>query len=309
MIIASIAILPLCFAPPQNAVSELEAAADAIADQSPAESIARLEAALTEAQRQPRELLTDPSATETLARARLALVWAQLANDDLAAATATMDTAIRSAGATPLPLSGLGPAVSDLHDQRRALLEAAGHATIAVDCDGCEVLIDEGRADNPSAPLLLGSHRVWLLDPSGELEPRFADVVLDADGAIVSLDYRPTVTLPPKPKPPPPVAPDKPVVPRWAKIVGMSVGAGLLVTGGVLLSREGKCQGGGAPSPDNTDTCPEIWSMAAPSYALLGIGSGLLLGGGVWLTIDELRASKRKASAQASVMIGWTMRF
>lgn len=331
MSIPSILSMILAGLPPpshEQSQAELEAAADAIIDQSPADAIAQLHVALTNAEEYPHELLADPSAPKKFARARLALAWAYLADGNVTAATATMDLAIRSAGAEPLPLAGLGPDVRKLHDQRRAALESAGRATISVDCDGCEVLIDEAKSNNPSEPLLLGSHRVWLFDPSNTLEQRFEVIALDTADATVTIEYRPTPVPAPVPVPNPdheidPVEPaavspivmeptpsDQPArpkvnTPRWAKIVGMSVGASLLVTGGVLLAIDGKCQGGGEPSPDNVDTCGKIWNHAASSYALLGVGGGLLLGASVWLGVDEARAGQRRASA----MVGWTMRF
>lgn len=284
----------------EQAQRDLEVAADSIADQSPSESITQLEAAIDEAMQHPRELLADRSAAENLARARLALAWAELATGDAAAATTTMDLAIRSAGTTALPLDGFGPDIRDLHDERRAVLDAEGHATIAVDCNGCEVLIDEAKSGNPSGALLLGTHRVWLFDPSGELEPRFDEVVLDAADEVRTLEYQSR----------PDDAIDEPArakrrAPRWAKIVGMTVGAGLLVTGGVLLAIDGKCQGGGTPTPDNVDTCSKVWNHAMPSYALLGVGGGLFVGATVWLAVDEARGGPRRTS----MMVGWTMRF
>jgi hypothetical protein len=284
---------------------DLEAAADAIADQSPAESIAQLEAALAEAMLHSRELLADPSAADTFARARLALAWAHLANGDIVAATATIDIAIRSAGPKPLPLAGLGPDIRKLHDERRAELQAAGHGTIVINCNGCTVLIDESKCDNPSDPLLLGSHRVWLFDPSGQLEPRFQEVTLDVAGGTRTLDYRPAPQREAQAEPVDRPAPAARTIPRWVKIVSMGVGAGLLVTGGVLLATDGKCQGGGSPRADNVDTCDRVWNHAVPSFALLGIGGGLFVGASVWLTVDEVRAGPRRTS----MMIGWTMRF
>src|SRR5262245_29728875 len=217
--------------------AELEAAADAIAEQAPVDAIAQLDAALSEAERYPRELLADPSAANRFARARLALAWAHLADGNVEAATATMDLAIRSSGAEPLPLAGLGPEIRKLHDQRRAALESAGHATITIDCDGCEVLIDEAKSSNPSEPLLLGTHRIWLFDPSDTLEPRFEEITLDtADGTVI-LEYRAAIVLAPNPEQEPelvestttspiamePTPSDEPArrtakTPRWAKI-------------------------------------------------------------------------------------------
>lgn len=318
MSLASIVLLTLFAGPPpasyEQSQRDLEAATASFADQSPAESIASLEAALASAIQHPRELLANPSAVETLARARLALAWSQLAQGDTAAATATMDLAIRSAGPNPLPLAGLGPDIRKLHNERRAALESAGQATIAIDCDACEVLIDEAKSDNPSRPLLLGTHRVWLLDPHDQLDPSFREVTLDTAAGTLTLDYRPAAVVPDETVSDDPIpqpeqkdkGKDKPKVPRWVKIVGMAVGAGLLVTGGVLLSLDGKCQNGSAATPDNLGTCGKVWTSAAPSYALLGVGGGLLVGTTVWLAVDEARAGQAR---RASAMVGWTMRF
>jgi hypothetical protein len=299
---------------------DLVAATEAIADREPAESIASLEASLAEATQHPHELLADPNAAEVLARARLALAWSQLANGETESAAATMDLAIRSAGSKPLPLGGLGPAIRQLHDDRRTVLEAAGHATITVDCDACEVLIDEAKSDNPSDPLLIGTHRVWLLDPHDRLEPRFQEVSLDTAEGTVALDYRPAA----EPDAGPALDDDAGVAPvdatrrrdtaptgqaktpRWVKIVGMVAGAGLLATGGVLLAIDGKCRDGSTPTAENVDTCGKVWDHTAGSYALLGIGGGLLVGATVWLTVDEVRAGQPR---RASALVGWTMRF
>lgn len=299
---------------------DLEASTEAIADRTPAESIASLEAALATATQHPHELLADPHAAEMLARARLALAWSQLAQGDNEAAAVTMDLAIRSAGSTPLPLSGLGPAIRKLHDERRTALEAAGQASIAVNCDACDVLINEAKADNPSGPLLLGTYRVWLLDSQQQLEPRFQEVVLDTAEGTVTLDYHPATAPDDHPVIDDNAGVDpvnatrrrdtatmsQPKTPRWVKIVGMTVGAGLLVTGGVLLSLDGKCQDGSVPTADNVATCGKVWHHTTGSYALLGVGGGLLVGATVWLTVDEVRAAPPR---RVSVLVGWTMRF
>jgi hypothetical protein len=308
----------------QQSQAALEAATAELVELPPQEVIAKLTAALAQAQAHPRELIGDPSSANRLARARLALAWAQLATGDEAAASATMDQAIFGAGTSSLPLSGLGPEIRKLHDERRAALETGGHGTISVDCDGCEVSVDL-RSFNSSAPLLLGTHRVWLFDPHGELEQRLVEVVLSTADEVVQLEYRatpepevqpggrsplqPRASSPLQPVAPSSLEPAPADVhdhkPRWPKIVGMSVGAGLLVAGGVLLALDGKCRGGGVPTADNVDTCGEVFQGAIPSYALLGVGGGLLLGASVWLTVDETRAKQRQVSAG----VGWSLRF
>lgn len=296
----------------EEARSSLDTATVEFIDRTPEQAVTELRAALDAIAQHPRELLADPDAPQKLARGRLTLAWALLAAGDPTSATDVMDLAIRSAGTMELPLSGLGPNIRKLHDERRAVLEAGGHARISVDCDGCEIAIDETKATNPSAALLLGTHRVWLFDPEGELEPRFEEVTLDTAEQVVQLEYRAVVAAEPiEPTPeltPAPV--DTPTKPtrehaRWPKLVGMGVGAGLLIAGGILLSFDRKCHGGGKPTADNIDTCPDVWRSLTPSAALLGVGGGVLLGASIWLGVDEARAKQPRVSA----MLGWTLRF
>jgi hypothetical protein len=289
---------------------DLELAAASIANLPPAESIEKLQAALAETLRHPEQLHEDPGVADRLATARMALVWAYLTDGNLELATSTMDLALRSAGGRPLPLSGLGPNVRKLHDERKLALEAAGTATILVDCDGCEVLIDEAQSELTSAPLLLGMHRVWVFDGAGLAEPMFEGVALDEVGITVTVTYRPTPVeveaLPAEPPRPTPPQKKQPKVPRWVKITGMGVGAGLLIVGGVLMGLDGKCKNGSVATADNRDSCSHVWTNAGPGYSLIAIGGGVLLGMGVWLGIDETRAGRIR---QASAMVGWTVRF
>ncbi|KIG19525.1 hypothetical protein DB30_00034 [Enhygromyxa salina] len=316
MLISPILAVTLATSPPpvtyEQSQANLESAADSIADLTPAQAVSTLEQALAEAEAHPRELLDDPAAFDKIQRARMALVWAYLANEQPEAATALIDLAIRSTDAQELPLSGLGPSPSKLHDERRALLEAQGHATIIVDCDACEILIDEARASNPSAPLLLGRHRVWLFDPLERLDPRYEDVELERADEPVELEY----LLPSEAPPNSTVAAQRSVerakpaqskLPRWVKIVGIGVGAGLTVAGGILMALDGNCRDGSTPTPDNvgSSSCAKVWTNAAPGYALLGVGGGLFVGASVWLTVSEVRGRQRETTA----MLAWTLRF
>jgi hypothetical protein len=291
----------------EQSLADLDAAAQSIVEITPEEAIARLEGSLAKVEQYPRDLLRDSSAADKLARARVALVWAYLAKGDATTATTMMDEAIRSAAGRPLPLSGLGPDIRKLHDQRLGELEQAGTAIIEVDCDMCEVLIDDARSATPSTPVLLGHHRVWIFDLEDELEPMFSEVTLETPGQTMTLVFRAA-----KPEPGPIVElPSEPVfrpkVPRWAKILGMAVGAGLAVSGGVLLSLDGKCENGDAATPNNfMTTCRKVWNNEAIGYTFVGVGAGLFAGATIWLTVDETRANK---SRSVNAMVSWTLRF
>ena len=233
----------LVFEPPvaaaatyEQSCARLESATTAMADVEPDEAIAALEAALAEIAEHPSELLRDASTSEAIRRARVCLAWLHLARGDRQAAAAAMDEALRSAGGSPLPLSGLGPEVSKLHDERIAALESAGTATIRVDCEACDVLVDELVAATTSEHFL-GTHRVWLFDSLGTLKPRYEVVDLDTADAVATVVYRaaPQVTEPIALPPPPP---ERGLNPRTAKIVGgiaTGLGGGLVVGGAVLF--------------------------------------------------------------------------
>jgi hypothetical protein len=329
----------LASAPPatyEASLSDLGLATQSIVEVAPSEAIAKLQAAIVAVRAHPHELFRDSMAADKLARAQLALVWAYLAEGNSEAANVTMDEIIRDAAGRKLPFAGLGPDVRKLHDERRMQLEAQGTATIEVDCDGCGVLIGDAKAENPSGMLFLGVYRVWVVDPLGELEPKFMEISLESSGQNVSIVYRPellvetenvprpefgthssetpvtepTTTNPKAQRSEPATEPNatRLKIPRWAKFLGMGLGASVAVAGGVLLALDGKCQGGGAANPDNVaqPNCRQVWTNAAPGYALIGIGGGLFVGAGVWLAIDERRAWQPPSTSATLV---WTMRF
>jgi hypothetical protein len=289
----------LTLAPPET--TDLDAATQSILEVSAPEAIARLEQSLAAVTRDPQSLLGDPTAADRIDRARLALVWAYLADGRKDAATKAMDEAIRSAMNRPLPLSGLGPEVRQLHEDRRHQLERAKPGTIAVDCENCQLLVNETRSANPSSPLLLGSYRVWTFDPDGNIDPMYSEVTLEAPGQTVTLVFREPEKIEERQS-------DslRPKVPRWAKILGMVAGAGMVVGGGLLLSRDGKCKNGDTPTSENVTACQDIWTSKPGGIALMGIGAGVFMGATVWLTVDEVRVNR---SRHAAAMVAWTIRF
>ncbi|MFV8751445.1 hypothetical protein ACNOYE_12950 [Nannocystaceae bacterium ST9] len=323
----------LVFGPPQSNTyeqsrSELDAASRSITESEPADAIAALEPALQAMQMHPRELQSDPEAVAELTRARLALVWAHLAVGDDEAAANLMDEAIRGSANREMNLRGFGPALRQLHDRRRQALADLGTATIEVDCDGCEVLVDEARSLNPTNPLLLGRYRVWMIDPRGELEPVHAEVDLDQAGESVTLVFRaaserPALTLdveptwttgPPefaavthRPRETPGRERERKLAPRWAKLVSMGLGMGAMAAGSVLLALDGRCKKTLAiATRDNDTTCPLVLSSKAPGLALLGVGAGVFMGASVWLTVDEVHANQKR---YVNAMVAWTLRF
>ncbi len=210
----------------EQSLADLDAAAQSIAEVSPAEAIAEIEQSLAAVAQHPAEILRDSTAADKIARARLSLVWAYIAEGNTEAATRVLDEAIRSSDGRDFPLAGLGPDVRKFSEVRRTQLQAAGTATIEIDCEACQVLVGETVVENPTSPLLLGAHRVWVFDPSGTLQPELFEVVLVTPGETVTLVFRP----------PPPIAEietetERQPPPRWPK--QRPLGYGGLATAGV----------------------------------------------------------------------------
>ncbi|MCA9684294.1 MAG: hypothetical protein KC457_19010 [Myxococcales bacterium] len=255
--------------------ADLKSATAAMADRDPEESIAALEAALAEVGEHPRELLHDAQASEAIRKARVALAWLQLARGDMQAAADAMDEALRGSGGSPLPLIGLGPELSALHDERLAALKEVGVATISITCEACDVLIDEVKVPL-SGEYFLGVHRVWIFDSLGEIPPYYEEFDLDTPDQVLPLEYKQieqvveTTELPPPPPPPPPSP--------AAKIGGAvttGLGGRLLVGGAVLFAMNGSekatCPAGAVSCERNTIVGGSMLSALGVAFVVTGV--------------------------------------
>jgi hypothetical protein len=298
----------LAFAPPENDYartrSQLDATIEGIGQVSTENSIAALEQVMTALTEHPAELSTDLETLEKLDHARMSLVWLHLAQGDAEAATLAMDAAIRATRGYLRSTSNFGPMVRELHDERRAALDEQGTAIIEVDCRiPCQVIVDERRSANPTEPLHLGNHRVWVSARDGSVAWQLFEVDLQTAAETEVLVYSTKVELrevegvfaeaavDDRPK-------AKRLLPRWAEILGVSLGAGLFVGGAVLLALDGKCIGG--------SECSVRWENTARGAAILSVGGGLLLVSGALLSVDEVRVRGIKTR---QVMLTWTLRF
>jgi hypothetical protein len=81
-------------------------------------------------------------------------------------------------------------------------------------------------------------------------------------------------------------------VPRWASITGVSVGAGMVIAGAVLLGIDGKCPGGYDPVTE-VDQCPSVYNTNVGGGVLVGVGAVVMVGMGTVLTITEIQRSKQ----------------
>lgn len=299
-----------------RAVENLGVAIDAVGEVDSKAASAALKLAIAAVLSHPVALRGDPSTLEQITRARLHLVWCYLDLDDQVAANAAMDSAIRSMAGTALPMNepGLGTVLRPVYDERLRALQAAGTATIDVDCKvRCEVLVEGHRSPNPTNPLFLGDYQIWILARDGSVAPQRYAVSLEQPGQVVSLVFEegaegegstdgPAITAPSASGRDEPRQRDsKRMLPRWAEALTMVAGVGVLAAGAALTAIDGKCTGGG-----DIYTCLRVWENQPQGYALIGLGAALVITSGVMLTIDEVRVGNEK---HRQAMLTWTFRF
>lgn len=316
-LLGSLVASVLTFAPAQPAddssyaaaLAEVEAA-NVDVNRDPKGEYPALEAAVERLTGFAPQLAGDEAGRELLALALLNLARARLLDGDEAGAAAKMDEAIRFARGRELPIDRFGPTLAEFHEGRRNALKAGGRGEIQVDCaTDCVVLIDGQSSGASSGPLYLGSYRVYVEDSEGKLGAERHEINLDQSGEVVTIAY-PRVAAEPAERRPLPVVRDSTsapgrILPRWAEISVMVVGASALAAGGVLLGFDGRCPGGLDPVADAAD-CPEVYESSTSGFVALGLGAALLATGTVVLTIDEVRGARQRGTR---AMLSWQMRF
>jgi hypothetical protein len=259
------------------------------------------------------QIAADPMGREALDQSLLNLARALLMTGAKDRAAEVMDAVLLTAHDRKLPVKRFGPTLIDFHDERRKALDEAGTAAILVNCRvSCRVVIDEQTSTSSSGPLYLGIHRVWVEAADGSSPPERHSIELGKPG-VTEVVYYPAesddeceivapavVVETPVAKPAP-----KRVLPRWAEIGVMVIGAGAVAAGGVLMGLDGKCPGGGDPMADAAQ-CPELYEGTLSGLVAIGVGSALMVTGGVMLTVDEVRLGDQTGR---QAMVTWRMRF
>ncbi|WP_146156197.1 tetratricopeptide repeat protein [Enhygromyxa salina] len=303
-------------------MTQLLAARDRAASDDHDLAIARLERALREISRFPELLAEDAGLQTVVSDAQMRLAWLYLATGDRGRATTVMDEALLTTRGQLSEPRGFGPALPKLYARRLERLELGGRGTIEVSCSvPCRVLVDERAATNPTAPLYLGVHRVWISAIDGSVEPVLEEIDLDVDGARLSYGSAlvepattavsegpdaqersepigPTTAARPQPREPSraPTSDDQPreETPRppwvspWASGFGLAAGVALASVGGILLAS------------------PRTHSNLPAAIPLLTIGGAAMVGFGAVLGVDLVRIHKQKGR---QAMVTWTLRF
>ncbi len=282
--------------------------AQQLANEDPAVGAPKLSAVLEGMHDFPTELAADPAAQAARLEGLLILARARLNLGDEAAASAALDEALRCAHGEALDAGRLGPSLGALETQRREALGAP--APVRVSCSvPCRIYVDERESD-PHTQLPTGTYRVFIEAKEADgPAPLDTEIHVEAGAPPVELSFGPA---PASEGPELPATGDDParegtrqdrpsrgasgrLLPRWAEITGMALGAVAVGTGVALLVLDGRCSDGGSVS--GPEACDDLYNTDLPGIVSVGAGGALLLGGGVLLGVDEVRA-KRRAEAQ-----------
>ncbi|MBX7084286.1 MAG: hypothetical protein K1X88_34085 [Nannocystaceae bacterium] len=241
-----------------------------------------------------------PELQDARTYALLALARARVTLGDAAQAEAAIDLALATAGDRALPTTLFGPGVVTLHERRSATAAERASATLSVTCSRCLVAI-EGAANrcvegDKATELRLppGRWRVTLIDAVDPKHTRSEAIELDEIG-------RASLVLPPRTGGGSDGSDGAPrrKLPRWAGILGVSVGVGLAITGAVLLGLDGRCPDGS--DPRSMGACTDVLATGGLGIGLLAGGAAAAIGFAIPLAIGERRAKRARAGKTAAI--------
>jgi hypothetical protein len=264
----------------------------------PSEGASALRDALEHASADAILVAKSQSAREAQRYARLALARSLLASGDREAAAGLLDEMLAIAGDTPLPAKLFGPAVSELHAERAALSVERERGEVVIECEASCVAI--------ASDTLLGcasaSRPLHLQLPSGPWRITVAATDEPSHRAVSELELSAAAPArvrlgPPADRVDPPRDHGPRKLPRWAGILGMSVGAAAMIVGGVLVGVDGKCPDL-KTDPTGPDACGRRLNTDVPGIVMLATGGAVFTGFTIAFGIGEARQTKaRRARA------------
>lgn len=270
--------------------------AEATATEDPKAGTAALQTQLARARTDAIAIARDPDASKARLYASLALAANLVAAGQRDGAIALVDPLI-AASTTEPPIKLYGPELVALVAERRTALARREPGTIEVACArGCQVVVEGvimGCA-GPGAPLRVqmpsGRWHVDVFAPDDVGHATSGEIDVGA-GATAKLVLAPTAAIDERG---PGRAHDHGTrkLPRWAGIVGVSVGVALMIVGGVLVGVDGKC-------PDlktaarGPGACGRRLATDGIGYGLLGGGAAISIGFAIPLAIGERRSRRR----------------
>lgn len=273
--------------------------ADAEATERPETAEPGLRRALSEFAAAAPLVANDEQAQTARIYALLALARTLLVSHQDTAAANTIDEALHVARDDALPVAQFGPALERLHDARVDALAGLQPGTLVIECTvPCKAWLNERPIEPGTHALPVGPYRVWIEAEVPNL-PVVRETARIRKGETVSVRYELDPSLVDASDRPPKHAvaerPDR-TLPRWASIVGVSVGAGLVGTGAALVAVDRRC-------PDLADPrstpCANILNTDGGGWATLGVGGAMLISAAVILAVDEIRLRRARKGTVA----------
>jgi len=298
---------------------ELQAAIDAT-NEDPELHAPQLRKVLDEAAAAPGVVGRDAALQSMRIEGLLYLARALLVLEQPDDATAALDEAIRASGGSVPNVAEFGPSLSALYEDRRSAPELKPVGSIEVSCSGgpCRVFLD-GRVlgtgmDVLSTGIPLGPHVVRIepqnLTPPEPFEQTSIVLTDDAPKASLSLEVPapPTDAVVGGPKTPAASKSGR-KLPRWAGILGMTLGGAALAGGAFAAAIDGRCPDLTNPNPDSGDKCRDVHNSLVTGLVVLGVGAGTLTGFGIAFGIgqakDKRHAAKQNKGTEASLQLSW----
>lgn len=280
--------------------------------------------ALDQANAHPGVVGRDPGLAQLRIEGLLYLARAQLVLDETAAAAASVDEAIRVSGGSVPSIGDFGPSLAKLYDERQASPELRQVGAVRVTCTGgpCRVFLD-GRVLGTGASISasgvpLGAH-VLRIEPQERTPPEpfmQKDIVITDDSPSMEFTFEvpaaPTTTGGGGGTPAPVAGDSGRKLPRWAGILGMTLG-GVALAGGVFaIAIDGRCPDLSDSTPTSGDACRDVHNSLLSGIVVTSAGVAALTGFGVAFGIGEAK-DKRHAAGQsagrkgtaASVQMSW----
>ena len=245
-------------------------------------------------------LARDPEGQDLRTMALLTLSRSLLATEDADGAREAMDEAIRTARGDPIPSDEFGPGLAALFKERTSVLGKLGEGSIAVECNTpCSIYINERPTQPVTEGLVPGRYRLWITARDGSEADLVRDIEVEADKAA-TVEFGQVIE---DVQPPPPDKKKRDrIMPRWAEGLLIGAGIGAMATGAVLWAIDLRCP----PGTGGYYTCPEVYYTKTAGIITLAAGGAVLLGGTITLSVDEVRAKKRRG---AEAMLTWRVNF
>lgn len=251
----------------------------------------------------------------------LYLARALLALDDRDGAVAAIDEAIRVSGGNVASVGNFGPSLEKLYDERRGAPELRPAGAVQVSCSGgpCRVFLD-GRVigtgtDISSTGVPLGPHVIRIEPQAASPDDPFDQQVITLTDGSPSAQL--TFTVPGVPDtdggtedPTPAEGDSGRKLPRWAGILGITLGAVAVAGGAFAMAIDGRCPDLSDADPSAGNACRDVHNSLITGAVVLGVGVGATTGFGIAFGLGEgkdKRYAKEKAATSAA--LSYTFRF